>query len=84
MSVRTTCLIVFVVVLFLVGGWMLGMDGMRRQEARNAVLRDEGRKAARAGIPETACPGTGTWNDTGRREQWLKGWIEAREEAVSR
>jgi ribosome modulation factor len=83
MSVRTTCLIVLVVVLFLVGGWMLGMDGMRRQEARNAALRDEGRKAARAGIPETACPYPDTWNDTGRREQWLKGWIEAREETVS-
>jgi ribosome modulation factor len=83
MSVRSTWLIALVVVLVLAGGWMLGVDAIHRQEARNAVLRDEGRKAARAGIPETACPYPDTWGDTGRREQWLKGWIEAREEVVS-
>lgn len=83
MNRRAWLITVVVIALCLAGGWMLGVDAIHRQEARNAALRDEGRKAARAGIPETACPYPDSWGDTGRREQWLKGWIEAREEAVT-
>lgn len=37
-----------------------------------SIYKEEGREAARSGIPETACPYSYWYS----RQQWLQGWIE--------
>ena len=59
------------VLLSVVVGVLL-VDGERHQgqEKRNYCIREDGRRAARCGVPPTACP----WMEDSARYYWMVGW----------
>ena len=41
-----------------------------------ATILEEGRDAYISGVPQHKCP----YNDAARRETWMRGWLERKQE----